>query len=156
MCGVRTRKTLPGCNELHYVVNSKNLEQEFIMPRVSFLMWCVGLAPLFGITACYTTSLDFATIRREVKFIPISGLQGANVLKEVDAKVCPWWKACYEAGDHNTTDPTLIGMLDNLKIEGRSAESPLRIPALDRYHERGTVVMGKVESGRVARGRAGV
>jgi len=27
VCGVRTRKTLPGCNELHYVVNSKNLEQ---------------------------------------------------------------------------------------------------------------------------------
>ncbi|KAH8053440.1 hypothetical protein JL722_9674 [Aureococcus anophagefferens] len=73
-------------------------------------------------------------IRKEVKFMPISGL------------------ACVDAGDHNTTDATLIGCLDKLTIEGRSAESPVRIPVLDRFYERGTMVMGKVESGRIAKG----
>ncbi|KAH8069107.1 hypothetical protein JL720_12011 [Aureococcus anophagefferens] len=91
-------------------------------------------------------------IRKEVKFMPISGLVGSNVLNQVDAAVCPWWQACVDAGDHNTTDATLIGCLDKLTIEGRSAESPVRIPVLDRFYERGTMVMGKVESGRIAKG----
>ena len=46
----------------------------------------------------------------------------------------------------------MIGCLDKLTIEGRSAESPVRIPVLDRFYERGTMVMGKVESGRIAKG----
>ena len=34
-------------------------------------------------------------VKKEVKFLPISGLSGANVLNEVDAKDCPWWKESY-------------------------------------------------------------
>ena len=91
-------------------------------------------------------------IRREVKFLPISGLSGDNVLNQVKADVCPWWQKCLDAGENNTTDATLIGCLDQLTIEGRSVEAPLRIPVLDRFYERGTMVMGKVESGRIKKG----
>lgn len=86
-------------------------------------------------------------IKREVKFIPVSALSGANIKDEVDSSVCPWWKKCHTAGDNNTTVPTLMGLLDSLEIKGRDAEAPLRIPVLDRYTDRGTIAMGKVESG---------
>lgn len=86
-------------------------------------------------------------IKRDVRFIPISALTGANVLNEVSATECPWWGPACAAGAHNTTIPTLIGTLDAFTISDRSPDGPLRIPVLDRYMERGLVVMGKVESG---------
>ncbi len=92
------------------------------------------------------------TIKREVKFLPISGLNGANVKDEVDPKVCPWWKTCYENGDNNTTQPTLMSLLDSLELKGREASAPVRIPVLDRYTDRGTIAMGKVESGTIRPG----
>mmetsp|Transcript_10998 Transcript_10998/g.33962 ORF Transcript_10998/g.33962 Transcript_10998/m.33962 type:complete len:575 (+) Transcript_10998:479-2203(+) len=91
-------------------------------------------------------------IRKEVKFIPISGLKGSNVLTEVDPKECDWWTDVRNEGSPMSSDPTLLQLLDNLKIEGRSAEAALRIPVLDRYYERGCVAMGKVEAGRIAKG----
>lgn len=92
------------------------------------------------------------TIRTEVKFIPISGLRGANVKDEVDPKECKWWKKCYEAGDNNTVKPTLMSLLDTLELVGRDPEAPVRIPVLDRYTDRGTIAMGKVESGTIRPG----
>lgn len=91
-------------------------------------------------------------IKREVKFIPISGLNGANVKDEVDSSICPWWKKCWESGDNNTGASTLLGIFDTLEISGRDANAPLRIPVLDRYTDRGTIAMGKVESGVVRPG----
>jgi peptide chain release factor subunit 3 len=86
-------------------------------------------------------------IKNEVKFIPISGLAGDNVLNEVSADKCPWWRELHTSGAHNTTTPTLISTLDSLQITGRNADGPLRVPCLDRYFERGCNVLGKVESG---------
>ena len=91
-------------------------------------------------------------IKKEVKFIPISGLGGANVKDEVQPSVCPWWKECYTTGENNTTSPTLLGLLDSLEIKDRKPDAPLRIPVLDRYTDRGTIAMGKVESGTVRPG----
>lgn len=87
------------------------------------------------------------TIKKDVKFIPISALSGANVRDEVSEEKCKWWKEMYTSGGHNTTTPTLVSTLNSLTIEGRHADGPLRVPCLDRYFERGTVVLGKVESG---------
>ena len=92
------------------------------------------------------------TIKREVKFIPISGLVGTNVKDEVDPAICPWWKECCSKGENNTKIPTLLALLDSLEISGRDATAPLRIPVLDRYVDRGTIAMGKVESGVVRPG----
>jgi peptide chain release factor subunit 3 len=88
-------------------------------------------------------------IKREVKFLPISGLSGANVKDEVDPSVCDWWKKSYTSGENNTTAPTLLSLLDALELSGRDSTAPLRIPVLDRYTDRGTIAMGKVESGIV-------
>lgn len=87
------------------------------------------------------------TIKKEVKFIPISGLNGANIKDEVDPSVCTWWKPSWTKGDNNTACGTLMGLLDSLQMKGRDSEAPLRIPVLDRYSDRGTIAMGKVESG---------
>ena len=92
------------------------------------------------------------TIKREVKFIPISGLSGANVKEEVSPGECDWWKKCYTSGENNTEAPTLLSLLDTLEIKGRDANASLRIPVLDRYTDRGTIAMGKVESGTVRPG----
>lgn len=36
-------------------------------------------------------------------------------------------------------------LLDKLHMDDRHAERPLRVPVLDRYTDRGTMVLGKVE-----------
>ncbi|MGK3735298.1 MAG: peptide chain release factor subunit 3 [Bacillariaceae sp.] len=92
------------------------------------------------------------TIKTEVKFIPVSGLVGSNVKDEVDSSVCPWWKNSWESGENNTSAPTLLSLFDSLEISGRDATAPLRIPILDRYTDRGTIAMGKVESGVIRPG----
>jgi peptide chain release factor subunit 3 len=91
-------------------------------------------------------------IKKEVKFLPISGIGGANVKDEVDPKICSWWKKSYEAGENNTSHPTLFSLLDTLEIKGRDAAAPVRIPVTERYTDRGTIAMGKVESGTVRPG----
>jgi len=60
--------------------------------------------------------------------MPISALHGHNVKDPVDTAVCPWWGECCAEGANNTTDPTLLGLLNTLTIEGRDAAKPLRIP----------------------------
>jgi len=92
------------------------------------------------------------TIKREVKFIPISGLTGANVKDEVDSSVCAWWKKSCDKTENNTNKTTLISLLDSLEMKDRDANAALRIPVLDRYVDRGTIAMGKVESGTVRPG----
>ena len=91
-------------------------------------------------------------IKREVKFVPISGLKGHNVKDEVDPAVCPWWKKCWQSGENNTKAPSLISLLDSLEMSGRDATAPVRVPILNRYTDRGTIGMGKVESGVVRPG----
>mmetsp|Transcript_13262 Transcript_13262/g.24888 ORF Transcript_13262/g.24888 Transcript_13262/m.24888 type:complete len:606 (-) Transcript_13262:69-1886(-) len=91
-------------------------------------------------------------IKKEVKFLPISGLSGANIKDEVDPKDCPWWSQCVANGDNNTVHSTLLSLLDSLEMTGRDASAPLRIPVLDRYNDRGTIAMGKVESGTIRPG----
>lgn len=92
-------------------------------------------------------------IKSDVKFVPVSGLSGDNVLSEVAMSSCPWWRAMCSSGRHNSSvdTPTLLSTLDALRLVGRegAAELPLRIPCLDRYNHRGCQVMGKVESGAI-------
>ena len=91
-------------------------------------------------------------IKKEVKFMPISGLNGANVKDEVAESECGWWKQMWQAGENNTDKPTLMSLLDSLDMKGRVADAPVRIPVLDRYTDRGTIAMGKVESGTIRPG----
>jgi peptide chain release factor subunit 3 len=135
-------KTL-GVQYLVVVVNK--MDDPTVEWDVSRYEECVGkLKP-------YLKSCGY-TIKTSVKFLPIAGLHGDNILREVSPDKCPWWKGMYATGAHNTTTPTLLSTLDSLKIAGRNSSAPLRIPCLDRYFERGCVVMGKVESGTISRG----
>jgi len=91
-------------------------------------------------------------VRTEVKIMPISALTGDNVKDQVDAAACPWWQGYVDKGNNNTSDGTLIGLFNKLTIEGRDAAGPLRIPVLDRYYDRGCVLLGKVENGTLSKG----
>jgi peptide chain release factor subunit 3 len=79
---------------------------------------------------------------KHVQFVPISGLTGANVKDRLAPGVCSWYDG-----------PSLLEMLDALSIPGREPDGPLRIPVLDKYTDRGLVVMGKVESGTLRLGQ---
>jgi len=99
----------------------------------------------------YLKSCGYA-IKRDVRFIPISALTGANIQNEVSPDVCPWWAGKVAEGAHNTTTSTLLQTLDSLTISGRDPDAPLRVPVIDRYFERGLVTMGKVEVGMLRMG----
>mmetsp|Transcript_34790 Transcript_34790/g.44373 ORF Transcript_34790/g.44373 Transcript_34790/m.44373 type:complete len:655 (+) Transcript_34790:208-2172(+) len=93
-------------------------------------------------------------VKRDVQFIPISGLVGSNIKDVVDPAVCPWWQDIVASGEHNTTQPTLLSALDALEVgEHRNPEKAFIMPVLDRYHERGTIVLGKVDQGTVRSGQ---
>ncbi|KAH9095472.1 hypothetical protein Ae201684P_014539 [Aphanomyces euteiches] len=68
-------------------------------------------------------------VKRDVVFIPISGLNGDNIKTKVDPAKAPWYEG-----------ESLIDFLDGMTITGRNPQGPLRVPVLDRYLERGTIV----------------
>jgi peptide chain release factor subunit 3 len=74
---------------------------------------------------------------KDVIFVPLSGLSGANIKDAVGADVCPW----YAGG------LSLIQTLDALPAMERSLDGPVRMPIIDKYRDQGTVVHGKLESG---------
>ena len=75
----------------------------------------------------------------DLYWIPISGLTGENITEPLDEKVCPWYKG-----------KTLLKILDDLPVEYRDPDGPLRIPVLDKMKESNRMVIhGKVESGTV-------
>ena len=82
----------------------------------------------------------------------VSNATNTTLLSQVDPTVCPWWKKSCAAKENNTDSPTLLQLFDNLTIGGRDPAASVRIPLLDRYTDRGTIAMGKVESGTVRQG----
>ncbi len=80
-------------------------------------------------------------VAKGVHFIPVAALSGANVKDRVGKTLCPWFEG-----------PSLLELLDGINVGGRDPEGPLRIPVLDRYNDRGIIVMGKVEGGTVKEG----
>ncbi|TYZ58094.1 hypothetical protein PybrP1_006686 [[Pythium] brassicae (nom. inval.)] len=83
----------------------------------------------------YLRTCGFA-VKRDVVFIPVSGLHGDNIKTKVAAAKAPWYD-----GD------SLINFMDTMHVTDRNPDGPLRVPILDRYQERGTIALGKVESG---------
>lgn len=69
-------------------------------------------------------------------FMPCSGLTGANLREPIDETVCPWYKG-----------PAFIPYINELPPLSRNINGPFMMPIVDRYNDRGTIVMGKVESG---------
>lgn len=141
--GGQTREHALLCKTLgvqYLVVVINKMDDPTVQWDVERYEYCVGKLKPYLKTCGYV-------IKTEVKFLPISGLTGDNILKEVAADRCPWWADKCKAGEHNTSTPTVLSTLDALTLTGRNPDGPLRIPCLDRYIERGCVVLGKVESG---------
>ncbi|PKA49968.1 Elongation factor 1-alpha C [Apostasia shenzhenica] len=76
--------------------------------------------------------------KKDVHFLPISGLVGFNLAKRIDKKVCNWWDG-----------PCLFEVLDAIEIPPRDPKGPVRMPIIDKYKDMGTVLMGKIESGTI-------
>eukprot|EP00271_Cylindrocystis_brebissonii_P015480 TRINITY_DN38388_c0_g1_i1.p1 TRINITY_DN38388_c0_g1~~TRINITY_DN38388_c0_g1_i1.p1 ORF type:complete len:858 (+),score=203.05 TRINITY_DN38388_c0_g1_i1:96-2669(+) len=80
--------------------------------------------------------------KKDVQFLPISGLMGTNMKERMPTSVCPW----YNSG------PCFFEILDALELPQRDPNGPFRMPLIDKFRDMGTVVMGKIESGSVRRG----
>ena len=102
--------------------------------------------------------------KKYVHYVPLSALTGEGVMvrappsahayevavlihlcrhqNPIPTDVCPWYKGGL----------SLLQQLDKLKISGRDSSAPVVLPVLDRYTDRGLVVMGKVEAGTVRAG----
>lgn len=78
----------------------------------------------------------------ELTFMPCSGLTGAFLKESAPPEVCPWYRG-----------PPFLEYIDSLAPLSRSADGPFRMPAVDKYKDMGTVVLGKVESGSARRGQ---
>jgi peptide chain release factor subunit 3 len=80
-------------------------------------------------------------VKKDVVFLPISGLMGTNMKTRMGKSICPWWngKCLFEA-------------LDAIEAPPRDPDGPFRMPIIDKFKDMGTVVMGKVESGSVRDG----
>ncbi|CAI8017071.1 Eukaryotic peptide chain release factor GTP-binding subunit ERF3A [Geodia barretti] len=79
--------------------------------------------------------------KTDLAFIPVSGLTGANIKEVAPEEVCPWYRG-----------PAFISYLDELPPLTREDTGPFRMPISDKYKDMGTMVMGKVESGGLAKG----
>lgn len=79
--------------------------------------------------------------KKDLVFLPISGLLGDNIMKAVDPKKCPW----YRGG-------TLFEILDATDPLPRDPLSPFRMSIIDKYKDMGAIAMGKSEAGIVRKG----
>lgn len=73
---------------------------------------------------------------RDIMFMPCSGLTGYNLREEVPSSVCAWYSG-----------PAFIPYINDLPPLNRNATGPFMMPISDRFNDRGTIVLGKVESG---------
>ncbi|KAK2985749.1 hypothetical protein RJ640_005449 [Escallonia rubra] len=80
-------------------------------------------------------------VKKDVLFLPLSGLVGSNIKTRVEKSLCPWWDG-----------PCLFEALDAIEVPPRDPKGPFRLPIIDKFKDMGTVVMGKVESGSVREG----
>ncbi|KAG7156939.1 Eukaryotic peptide chain release factor GTP-binding subunit ERF3A-like [Homarus americanus] len=78
---------------------------------------------------------------KDIMFMPCSGLTGANLREPIDESLCPWYKG-----------PAFIPYINDLPALNRNVSGPFMMPVVDRYNDRGTIVMGKVESGCCKKG----
>ena len=80
-------------------------------------------------------------IEKNVKWIPVSGLTGENLVIDIDKHKCDWYEG-----------PNLIELMDSIELPKRDENGPVRLSVLDRYKENSLFIMGKLESGIIKYG----
>ena len=78
--------------------------------------------------------------KSDIIYIPVSGLSGANLLKNTGE--CSFYSG-----------PGFIEYLDSLPPVARLFEGPFRLPVMDKMKDMGTMVLGKIESGCLTPGQ---
>lgn len=48
--------------------------------------------------------------------------------------------------------PALLEFLDDMPVTDRKVNAPFMLPVAEKYNEMGSIVVGKIESGRVKKG----
>lgn len=86
-------------------------------------------------------------VKRDVIFMPIAALKGVNIKNKIGNDVDAAW-----AKEING-NKSLLETIDTLEISGRDISQPLRMTVLDRYQDRGTNLMGKIEAGALYTGQ---
>lgn len=81
--------------------------------------------------------------KTDIYYMPCSGLTGANLRERLDPGVCTWYSG-----------KAFLEYIDELPSLTRAINGPLRIPLSERYKDMGTIVLGKVESGKLDKGEA--
>ena len=82
-------------------------------------------------------------VKRDVSWICCSGLNGENIKDRIPESLAPWLQ----------DKRSLLEAADALDLaKGRDPDGPLRIPILDKYANRGTWIMGKIEQGTLRDG----
>merc|ERR1711998_410500 len=91
--------------------------------------------------------LEKKGIYKKAKFIPISGLQGDNLIEK--SNNMPWYES-----KKKYCQKTLLQVLDTIKPPKRPTDKPLRLPLQDVYKIQGigTVPVGRVETGIIKPG----
>jgi len=79
--------------------------------------------------------------KKDVTFLPVSGLHGWGIKDRVTKDRCPWFDGA-----------SLFETLDALEPQDRNKDAPFRMPVLDKHRDMGTIIMGKTEAGTVMRG----
>lgn len=79
--------------------------------------------------------------KTDVAFVPVSAYTGSNIKEPVPKDVCSWYNG-----------PPLLTYLDTINLGDRKISEPLKMPISEKYSDMGTVVVGKLESGKVRKG----
>lgn len=66
---------------------------------------------------------------------------GQNMKDRVDKSLAPW-----------SEGPSLLEYLDSMEVLDRDVNAPFMLPVSEKFNELGTMIMGKIESGRVRKG----
>lgn len=80
--------------------------------------------------------------KTDVEWMPISGFTGVNLKDRIDKATCPWYDG-----------PSLLEMLDDLTGIDRRTTGAFMMPIAEKYKDMGTIVAGKIESGRIRPGK---
>ncbi|KAK1625957.1 hypothetical protein QYE76_000272 [Lolium multiflorum] len=83
-------------------------------------------------------------VKKDVQFLPISGLCGTNMKNKMDKSICSWWDG-----------PCLFDVLDHIEVPLCDHKGSVRMPIIGKYKDHGTVgtvLIGKLESGTITEG----
>ncbi len=78
-----------------------------------------------------------------ISCLPLSGVSGDNVRDTMKPDVCSWY-----SGD------SLLQSLDTIKLPAKPSSEHTCMPILDRYKDAGTIVLGKIQSGVIKKGKS--